>query len=126
MEVNFERIMALRATEARSPAVDIRIPLIRAGDAERQRKLSEMLDELGAWERLTANATAYHEIPDEPGLYMFVWAPPLWLRFSDPYRVCESATNSCFVTRHVVYIGVAGDPPSKGTLRGRYKNEYQH
>jgi hypothetical protein len=122
---SFDQLIALRATDGISPAVDIRLPLIQVGNRERQQHVSEMLESLGSWERLSALPSAVQEIPNEPGLYMFVWCPPLRLRFEDPIQVCEArATNEYFVTHYVIYVGQAGGGGGGGSLRARFRTEY--
>jgi len=117
--------MALRATDGVSPAIDIRLPLIHVGNLERQRHLSEMMEGLGSWECMRAHPDAAREIPKKPGLYMFVWCPPLRLKFADPIKVCSaSETNAYFVTNYVVYIGQAGGGGGRGDLCARFKGDY--
>lgn len=121
----FNQLIALRGTDGISPAVDIRLPVIHVGNLERQRQVSEMLENLGSWERLRARPSAVREIPKKPGIYMFVWCPPFRLKFADPIKVSnDNQTNAYFITRYVVYVGQAGGGGGQGNLCARFKGEY--
>jgi hypothetical protein len=81
--------------------------------------LNEILKQGGRqWERRMATANLWQQLPNSPGLYMFLWLPGLEFLVADgtgpvPWRF------PC-----VLYVGEAGAGQSKNTLRGRYKGEY--
>jgi hypothetical protein len=70
------------------------------------------------WEIHRATSDLWQQIPDRPGLYMFVLAPNLLLRQAHPER--EIAIPQ------TLYVGRAGSASGSGTLRARYKSEYRH
>jgi hypothetical protein len=69
------------------------------------------------WEVRVATPSLANIIPEEKGLYMFVWRPELCLKRAD-----ETTKKSHFPT--VFYVGKAGGPDNANTLRGRYRTEY--
>lgn len=72
----------------------------------------------GRWERLKAVPSLASQIPDENGIYMFVWTPNIALRFAAPPNV-----ERCF---WILYVGKAGGLDSPGaTIRSRYSSEYR-
>lgn len=69
------------------------------------------------WERKVAVPTLWTQLPDEPGLYMFVWRPELALRFA------ATPLEERFFW--VLYIGKAGERDgTKSTIKNRYQQEY--
>ena len=79
-------------------------------------RLSEMLyAEKKHWEQHKAVPGLGAMLPDEAGLYMFVWEPRFTL------RTTSTETSNL---RWVLYIGKAGGPGGKGTIRNRYTSEY--
>lgn len=78
---------------------------------------ADLAKHCGPWEVLRATPSLWQQLPDYPGLYMFVFASGLSLQREPP--------NFPFNPAWVLYIGRAGCDRSKGTLRSRYKSEYQ-
>jgi hypothetical protein len=69
------------------------------------------------WERRKAVATLGASLPDEKGLYMFVWKPDLVFRFA----AVPETEQPCWV----LYVGKAGTEEGKSdTIKHRYLNEY--
>jgi hypothetical protein len=66
------------------------------------------------WHKARATEDLGQLIPEDPGLYMFIWAPNFRFRRED---------DKVLRPRHIVYIGQAGHN-SQGTLRARYQQEY--
>jgi hypothetical protein len=70
------------------------------------------------WERRTAVDGLGDSLPDERGLYMFVWRPQLMFRFDS-----MPATERLSWT---LYIGKAGtEEGTQDTIRNRYRSEYR-
>jgi hypothetical protein len=63
------------------------------------------------WEKRLATPDLWKQLPDESGVYMFVFASPL----------CLQTTSDIFCLAWVLYVGRAGDANSRATgpwLRG--------
>jgi hypothetical protein len=71
-----------------------------------------------AWEVRRATPDLWTQIPDKPGLYMFVLTPNLRLKVAYP----ETETN----LPRALYVGKAGSASGSGTLRARYRTEYKN
>lgn len=74
----------------------------------------------GQWEVFENVTQRLHEnLPDEPGLYMFVWRPPFAFDVDSKLRSGDLA--------QVLYVGMAGGASgSKNTIRERFKNYRKH
>ena len=81
-----------------------------------RRDLLECCDGDG-WEVRSATLSLGDHLPDRPGLYMFVWRPPLGL----PIVESEDDARIWFV----LYLGEAGANGGSGTLKSRYNSEYK-
>lgn len=69
------------------------------------------------WERLKAVPNLASQLPEETGIYMFVWKPELCLRFSSP----PTEERFCWV----LYVGKAGTNEGKSdTIKHRFQSEY--
>lgn len=69
------------------------------------------------WERMLAVPNLWSQLPDERGLYMFVWRPGLALQFAS----APQEERFCWV----LYIGKAGEKDAvRDTIRHRYQQEY--
>lgn len=94
-------------------------PLIPLLDLARCRAWEEELKKRATkWEVRQATVDLWRQIPDVPGLYMFVWKPPLHFQmegFAKPHAFSW-----------VLYLGLAGAGSSKNTLKYRYKKEYSN
>jgi hypothetical protein len=91
--------------------VDPRVPI----DRRRLDVLSKLLANHGTkWACYEANESALRLIPDEQGLYMFVWRIPL---------LFDTERYGGFCFRQVMYVGRAG-PDGSSTVRDRFKREY--
>lgn len=99
-----------------TPYVCLELPISRLGCSVHTRKITERMREAGwVWESVKATENIAEAIPDERGLYMFVWEPALTLRDGN-----EKDLNF----RWVLYVGKAG-AESDSDLRARYKSEYK-
>lgn len=79
-------------------------------------QVSQALDSyLMKWERARATRELWEALPNEPGLYMFVWAPEISFSLAD--------SKTPFKIQYVIYIGQAGWS-SDNTIKLRYKGEY--
>jgi len=72
---------------------------------------------LSEWEVAKADATLSSgtTLPNEPGIYMFVWRPAFYFPQSNGSREHFPV---------VLYIGKTGDRDSEGTIRSRFASEY--
>lgn len=102
-----------------SPALEIQLGITPMLDAPAHQVLQDDLKRLASpWERLIAVESIVGSIPDEPGLYMFVWCPAMKLTMAD-------RSEGGF--HHVLYIGHAGGEGELGnTLRNRFKDYLKH
>lgn len=66
------------------------------------------------WEKRLATPDLWKQLPDESGVYMFVFASPL----------CLQTTSDMFSPAWVLYVGRAGDANSRRTIKERYRGEY--
>ena len=88
-------------------------------DAALCKEISQQLAEGDRrWEIHRATSDLWQQIPDRPGLYMFVFAPLLFLRQAHPEREVTIPQT--------LYVGRAGSASGSGTLRARYKTEYRN
>ena len=94
--------------------------LLDKGHAEMVQKLLTDSASDGAWEMLPAKSHSASSVPRSPGVYMFVWCPPLTLECSRTFYL----DNLTF--RQVLYIGKAGGLVSRGTLQERFKTYIKH
>jgi hypothetical protein len=87
-------------------------------DAEYCKNITQELAAGGrAWEVLWATPELWQQIPDKAGLYMFVFNPHLRLKMANP----EAET----ALPRAIYVGRAGTASGNGTLKARYRTEYQ-
>ncbi|MGW2871315.1 GIY-YIG nuclease family protein [Kitasatospora xanthocidica] len=102
-----------------SPALEIQLGIAPMMDVPAHQVLQGDLKRLASpWERLVATESIVNAIPDEPGLYMFVWRPSIALAMAD-------RSESSF--QQVLYIGHAGGAGELGnTLRNRYRDYKKH
>ncbi|WP_406498171.1 hypothetical protein OG936_27375 [Streptomyces sp. NBC_00846] len=102
-----------------SPALEIQLGITPMLDVPAHHLLQDDLKRYASpWERLTAVESITGSIPDEPGLYMFVWRPAIRLAMAD-------LTEGGF--HQVLYIGHAGGAGELGnTLRNRFKDYRKH
>jgi hypothetical protein len=87
-------------------------------DAQYCRGLQNDLARLveSGWEILKATKTAWRMVPDDPGLYMFIWRPTFEFEMAKP--------GTTPGVSWVLYVGSAGARHSQNTLRKRYRQEY--
>jgi hypothetical protein len=80
--------------------------------------LNKNIHQSGAkWERMIAVPDLWSQLPNERGLYMFVWRPRLALTFA----AAPMEERFCWV----LYVGRAGEKDAKkDTIRHRYQQEY--
>ena len=87
-------------------------------DGSHCQAISKVLHDIGAkWERALATPTLGESLPNERGIYMFVWCPKLVLEFDGPPHR--------FQPTWVLYVGKAGiEGGTHDTIRQRYVSEY--
>jgi hypothetical protein len=90
----------------------MQLPLLKLLDAPYCEALNKKLREVaGEWEVMVATERAADRLPSEPGLYMFVWRPPLRFR--------SRAKPDSFA--YILYVGKAGAEQSDSTIKKRYR-----
>lgn len=96
-----------------SPTLELQIPLLRLLDVPYCEDLNNKLRAVaGEWEVMMATERGAESLPSQPGLYMFVWRPPL--RFRAPQRPDSFA--------YILYVGKAGSEQSDSTIKVRYRS----
>lgn len=92
--------------------------LDRAGTGALCRDLADLGN---GWEVFEATERLWERLPDQPGLYMFVWRP--WFRFT-MMETAVAETTRPDSTSQILYIGQAGSSTNDtgNTLRLRYKS----
>lgn len=102
-----------------SPALEIQLGITPMLDVPAHQLLQDDLKRHASpWEKLTAVESIASSIPDEPGLYMFIWRPAIKLAMAD-------RSEGGF--HQVLYIGHAGGAGELGnTLRNRFKDYKKH
>lgn len=111
-----ERLVARHRDEP-SPALRVDWGLLRLLDERHCRNLElDLADQAGEWEINRATPELHQSLPDQPGLYMFVWRPVFQFRIAEQRR-----SGSLY---QILYIGQAGGAGngSSNTLRGRYRD----
>ena len=85
--------------------------------------LTDILHDAGLkWERKPATSTLWSMLPDERGLYMFVWCPVLVFHCANRD---DTSVTDYEPLRWVLYVGKAGiEDGQSDTLKQRYKNGY--
>lgn len=109
--------------DASSPVLGVDWALLRLLDQVGSEQLCEDLRNAGQpWEIMTATERAWEAIPDEPGLYLFVWRP--WFAFDVAYAQRDGEL------RQVLYVGKAGADDAgnrtSGGLKQRYRSYVKH
>ena len=70
-----------------------------------------LLDQCARWKTEKVSNGLYRSLPDSPGIYMFVWSPPIQFKFEDEFERL----------RHILYVGKA-----EKSLQDRFKQEYKN
>ena len=97
------------------PAISLNFPVFPNLDVAMCNVVSADLASVGNhWECSRAVKDLWRNLPAESGLYMFVFRSPLSLAM-DGYSYKPS---------WVLYVGRAGSPTSKNTIKARYKSDY--
>lgn len=109
--------LVLRHRDSPSPVLHNHLALLRLLDEAGSKALSADLSrDAQPWEMRVATKRTWEMVPDEPGLYMFVWRP--FFRF----EVTEGGNVGL---ERVLYLGQAGAGQYRqATLRSRYKSGY--
>lgn len=95
-----------------TPFLDLRLPLLKLLDMPYCGALTKKLEDVaGEWETMKATQRAADRLPAQPGLYMFVWRPPLLFRA--PRKPDSFA--------YILYVGKAGAEQSDATIKSRYR-----
>jgi hypothetical protein len=117
----FERLV-LRYRDEPSPVLHVDWALSRLLDRRSCGVLAQDLREMASpWEVFNATANLGDMLPDDPGLYMFVWRPPF------EFQV-DSDSRPGSITQ-VLYVGQAGASSQNGagnSLRARFKDYVKH
>ncbi|MGV9303844.1 hypothetical protein ACWDLG_10775 [Nonomuraea sp. NPDC003727] len=102
-----------------SPALEIQLGIAPMLDVPAHRVLQDDLRvEASPWEVHVAVPSLTDILPEQPGLYMFVWRPSIRLAMAD----CSQASF-----HQVLYIGQAGGSGQGGnTIRNRFKDYCKH
>ncbi len=119
---DFSSLVA-RHRDFASPVLTVDWALLRLLDQQGSQLLQEDLRANShPWEVLTATEHAWEVIPEQPGLYVFVWRP--WFSFD----IAENRKPGDVA--QVLYVGKAGADdqgrPSGGNLRQRYRSYLKH
>ena len=102
-----------------SPTLEFRPPIARLIDADHCMMLTEELREHGTpWTIKKATPTLWQQLPEAPGLYMFVWRPTFKVDLAAPN--CDQGQTFAWV----LYVGRTGADQSGNRLRSRYKGGY--
>ncbi|GAA2183396.1 hypothetical protein GCM10009848_04900 [Micromonospora lupini] len=113
----FERLV-LRYRDEPSPVLKVELALMRLLDTRGCDALAQDLREMAKpWEVYTAASSLKDVLPEDPGLYMFVWRPPFKFEL-------DSGSSRPGSIAQVLYVGQAGataQNPSGNTLRGRFR-----
>ncbi len=117
-EQEFHQALHKFRDELISHPLDFRPSLERMLDSQHCQELTKLFHRTSKWERRKAVDTLGAGLPNERGVYMFVWRPELSLPFeSGPIERMS----------WVLYIGKAGiDEGENDTIRSRYISEYRH
>jgi hypothetical protein len=112
-----------RYRDANSPVLGMELALLRMLDRLGCDQLrADLRCEGQPWEIMTATEHAWEAVPDEPGLYMFVWRP--WFTFD----VADARYHGDL--SQVLYVGKAGTDDAgnrtSGGLRQRYRSYIKH
>jgi hypothetical protein len=109
--------LVLRHRDSPSPVLHNRVALLRLLDEAGSKALSaDLTRHAQPWEMRAAANRTWEMVPDEPGLYMFVWRP--FFRF-------EVTGGRNVDLEQVLYLGQAGAGKYRqATLRSRYKSGY--
>jgi hypothetical protein len=110
----FERLVIVNRYNAPEP-LEISFPLDLAIDKPWCEQTSRAIAGRTKWEICEATETLAEQLPDRPGLYVFVWRIP----FAFP-----SAKLANHYFRVAIYIGQAGGKDTGNTLKSRYQQEY--
>lgn len=115
--------LVTRHRDFASPVLTVDWALLRLLDQQGSQILQDDLRENGQpWEVLAATEHAWEAIPEQPGLYVFVWRP--WFSFD----IAEQQRPGDLT--QVLYVGKAGasdqGQPSSGNLRQRYRSYLKH
>jgi hypothetical protein len=111
--------MVQRHREEDSPALPIEVGLLRMLDTDSCQQLDQDLREFASpWEVHQATESLTSALPDEPGLYMFVWRPQF------QFQIDGRPASGSFP--QLLYVGQAGASKADygNTIRRRYK-EYR-
>ena len=118
----FNRLLVKFRDETTHP-ISFEPCLERLMDSSECLALTEILHGEGLkWERKPATSTLWSMLPDERGIYMFVWCPDLTFRFESPQDIAATDYERL---RWVLYVGKAGVEEGKSdTLKQRYRSGY--
>jgi hypothetical protein len=115
--------MALRYREEDSPALVIEAGITRMLDSAAHRVLQGDLETMATpWQVFPVTDKLAGDLPDSPGLYMFVWRPGFRLRLDSSFGADTAGTFPM-----ILYIGQAGgSPQGENTLKKRYGGYRKH
>lgn len=118
-----------RHRDSGSGALQLEIPMANLVDESRCQVLTEDLRQASpgsGWEVHKVKPNLDQQLPDEIGLYMFVWRTFLRLPI-DSVNQAVTQPGGVDLQRlsFVLYVGKAGGGGGNNTLRKRYKSEYK-
>lgn len=110
-----EQNRALRRGEP-TPCVPIMLPCDPLLFTSEMTALSALIaTRCKTWSFLKADPSIAGELPEESGLYLFVWRPGFALK-------CETPGRNSQDFAYVLYVGEAGADGGAGTIRGRFSS----
>ncbi len=110
----FDRLILVNRANP-PPPLTLALPLVPALDRHWCEVMSRSVLANGKWTVMEATAGLAGHLPDQSGLYLFVWRIP----FPMPTQ-----RDSSMHFRTVLYVGQAGAKHDTGTLKKRYATEY--
>lgn len=114
MEATVRQTLA-RHREDPPAGIVMMLPIHHQMDKDFCGAVSDDLAKCGAaWEKRLATPDLWKQLPDESGIYMFVFTSSL----------CLQTTSETYSPSWVLYVGRAGSGSSRRTIRDRYKGEY--
>jgi hypothetical protein len=115
--------LVMRHRDDPSPELAVQWALLRLLDQCGTGALVEdLVARAGPWEAYDATERLWEILPEEPGLYMFVWRP--WFRFRMAEATVTVPIQKPDSITQILYIGQTGasDNEAGSTLRERYKS----
>ncbi|WCO66239.1 hypothetical protein PO878_17190 [Iamia majanohamensis] len=113
MERTFADLVAANRDRP-SPMLDSSWALQRLLDPEVSHLVRALEAHCGEWEVHQATQRLWQALPEQPGIYMFVWRPE--------FRFHLAGQGRCDALHQILYVGRSGGANSSRTLRDRYRD----